>query len=59
MDKPQKVKVMESESGWKNHPDFPTLILSNCAVATSGDTNQFLEIGWTSLLTSNQSQNGC
>ena len=40
----------KGESGWKvkvggkNHPDLPTLILSNCAVATSGDTNQFLEI---------------
>lgn len=37
-------------NGWKIavggnvHPDLPVLELSNCAVATSGDTEQFVEI---------------
>jgi len=31
--------------GGRNHPGLPTLKLSNCAVATSGDVEQFLEIG--------------
>ena len=40
-------------SGWKvsiggqKHPDLPILELTNCAVATSGDIEQFLEISGT------------
>ncbi|MDE0820805.1 MAG: FAD:protein FMN transferase [Opitutales bacterium] len=30
--------------GGRRHPELPTLKLSNCAVATSGDVEQFLEI---------------
>jgi len=41
----------KGKSGWRvkiggeKHPELPSLILSNCAVATSGDTEQFVMIG--------------
>ena len=33
------------EIGGRKHPQLPVLHLANCAVATSGDLEQFLEIG--------------
>jgi thiamine biosynthesis lipoprotein ApbE len=49
---PDEKKLAEAikRSGWKvsiggqKHPDLPILELANCAVATSGDIEQFLEI---------------
>ena len=43
-------KAPPDRNGWKIavggnvHPDLPVLELANCAVATSGDTEQFVEI---------------
>ena len=43
-DAPKKRSGWMVEVGGQNHPDLPILELANCAVATSGDTEQFLEI---------------
>jgi len=46
-DAPKKRSGWMVEVGGQKHPDLPILELANCAVATSGDTEQFLEISGT------------
>jgi thiamine biosynthesis lipoprotein len=41
---PQNRKGWRIEIGGRKHPELPILELSNCAVATSGDLEQFLQI---------------
>ncbi len=42
---PRGKKGWRIEIGGRKHSELPTLTLSDCAVATSGDTEQFLTIG--------------
>jgi thiamine biosynthesis lipoprotein len=44
-DPPRNKKGWRIEIGGNKHPDLPTLVLHNCSVATSGDTEQFVKIG--------------
>jgi thiamine biosynthesis lipoprotein len=46
-DAPKTSKGWRVEIGGRSHPELPILELSNCAVATSGDLEQNLEIGGT------------
>ena len=41
---PPGQKGWRIEIGGSKHPDLPILELSNCAVATSGDLEQFVEV---------------
>ena len=43
-DPPPGRKGWKIAVGGQVHPDLPVLELSNCAIATSGDTSQFVEI---------------
>ena len=43
-DPPPDHKGWHIEIGGRKHPDLPILELANCAVATSGDVEQFVEI---------------
>jgi len=43
-DAPKNRKGWRVEIGGRKHPQLPVLNLANCAVATSGDMEQFLEI---------------
>jgi thiamine biosynthesis lipoprotein len=43
-DAPKDRKGWRVEIGGRRHPQLPVLHLANCAVATSGDMEQFLEI---------------
>lgn len=44
-DAPRNRDGWRVEIGGRKHPELPIMALSNCAVATSGDLEQFLEIG--------------
>jgi thiamine biosynthesis lipoprotein len=43
-DPPPGRKGWRIEIGGRKHPDLPVLELANCAVATSGDVEQFVEV---------------
>ena len=43
-DPPPGRKGWRIEIGGRKHPDLPALELANCAVATSGDVEQFVEV---------------
>ena len=43
-DAPRDKEGWRIEIGGNKHPDLPTLVLDNCSVATSGDTEQYVEI---------------
>jgi FAD:protein FMN transferase len=43
-DAPPDKKGWRIEIGGRKHPDLPVLELANCAVATSGDIEQFVEV---------------
>ena len=43
-DAPPNKKGWRIEIGGRKHPDLPVLELANCAVATSGDIEQFVEV---------------
>jgi thiamine biosynthesis lipoprotein len=43
-DPPPGRKGWKIDIGGRKHPDLPTLELANCAVATSGDVEQFVEV---------------
>ena len=43
-DPPPGRKGWKIEIGGRKHPNLPTLELANCAVATSGDVEQFVEV---------------
>ena len=43
-DPPPGRKGWQIEIGGRKHPDLPILELANCAVATSGDVEQFVEV---------------
>lgn len=45
--KPRGKSGWKIEIGGKKHPDLPILALDNCAIATSGDTSQFVDINGT------------
>ena len=43
-DPPPGRKGWKIDIGGRKHPNLPTLELANCAVATSGDVEQFVEV---------------